>query len=242
MLNKIKFIYRYFLSLYREINYPKYLNFGPFKLKFRFSKLNKGMKEYLSQHYQTYEYGERFFSEKLLLKGDKVIEAGTSIGILTGVISNIIGSDGKLITIEPDINLIKIAESNNILHKNIIFLNGMLITDSKSNIEFQPDGWLGGKVVDVNNKNNNNVKSIPIIYLKDLITNHTPNALVLDIEGEELGLINTKIPCCIKKIIIELHPNIYGESSCYQIQEYLINQKFDFQGKHENIYSYLRSI
>jgi len=239
MINKIKKKYRYFLSLYRELYYPKYLNFGPFTLKFRFSKLNKGMKEYLSSNYETYEYGKRFFSEKILTKGDTVIEAGTSIGILTGVISCIIGDDGKLITIEPDLNLIKIAKSNNKKNKNITFLNGMLITDSKTNIGFQPDGWLGGKVVDINNEI---INSIPIIYLKDQITHHMPNALVLDIEGEELGLTNTEIPICVKKLIIELHPNIYGESSCSQIQEYLINQNFDLQGKHENIYAYLRSI
>ena len=241
MINKIKKLYRYFLSLYRELYYPKYLNFGPFSLKFRFSKLNKGMKEYLFLNYETYEYGERFFSEKFLTKGDTVIEAGTSIGILTGVISCIIGDDGKLITFEPDLNLIKIAKSNNKKNKNITFLNGILITDSKSNIEFQPDGWLGGKVVNVNNKNKN-VNSTPIIYLKDQITHHMPNALVLDIEGEELGLTNTEIPICVKKLIIELHPDIYGENACFQIQEYLKNQRFDLQGNHENIYSYLRKI
>lgn len=237
MINKLKIIYRYFRSIYKELNYPKYLNFGPFSLKFRFSKLNKGMKEYLSFNYETYEYGERFFSEKILTKGDTVIEAGTSIGILTGVISCIIGDDGKLITIEPDLNLIKIAKSNNKKNKNITFLNGMLITDSKTNIGFQPDGWLGGKVVNINNEI---INSIPIIYLKDQITHHMPNALVLDIEGEELGLRNTEIPICVKKLIIELHPDIYGENACFQIQEYLKNQRFDLQGNHENIYSYLR--
>jgi FkbM family methyltransferase len=240
MINRLKIIYRYCLSKYRELYYPKYLNFGPFKLKFRFSKLNKGMKEYLSLNHETYEYGERLFSEKILSKGDRVIEAGTSIGILTGVISNIIGNEGKLITIEPDINLIKIAQSNNKYNTNITFLNGMLITDSKSNIEFQPDGWLGGKVINVNNKANN-VNSIPIIYLKDLISNHMPNALALDIEGEELGLIYSEIPICVKKLIIELHPHIYGENSSQQIKEYITNQKFVLQGNHENIYSYLRS-
>jgi len=241
VINKLKIIYRYFLSIYRELNYPKYLSFGPFQLKFRFSKLNKGMKEYLSLHYETYEFGERLFSEKILSKGDTVIEAGTSIGILTGVISKIIGQEGKLITVEPDSSLIKIAKSNNKLNKNIIFMNGMLITDSKSKIEFQPDGWLGGKVVN-NNEETKYVKSIPIIYLKNLIAEHFPNALVLDIEGEELGLINFEIPICIKKLIIELHPNIYGENSSHQIQEYLTNQKFVLQGNHENIYSYLRFI
>ena len=69
-----------------------------------------------------------------------------------------------------------------------------------------------------------------------------PNALALDIEGEELGLIYSEIPICVKKLIIELHPHIYGENSSQQIKEYITNQKFVLQGNHENIYSYLRSI
>lgn len=81
-----------------------------------------------------------------------------------------------------------------------------------------------------------------IIYLKNLIEEHFPNALFLDIEGKELGLINSEIPIYVKKLIIELHPNIYGENSSHQMQEYLVKQKFVLRGNHENIYSYLRSI
>lgn len=92
------------MSLYRELNYSNYLSFGPFELKFRFSKLYKGMKEYLSLHYETYEFGERLFSEKILFKGETVIEAGTSIGIITGVISKIIGHEGKFIPVEPHLS------------------------------------------------------------------------------------------------------------------------------------------
>ncbi len=44
------------------------------------------------------------FLEKILLKGDTVIEAGTSIGILTGVISKIIGQEGKLFIVDPDLS------------------------------------------------------------------------------------------------------------------------------------------
>ncbi len=68
MIIKLKIIYRHLLSLYRELNFPNYLSFGLFELKFRLSKLNKGMKDYLSLPYEKYEFGERLFSGKNIIK------------------------------------------------------------------------------------------------------------------------------------------------------------------------------
>lgn len=48
-----------------------------------------------------------------------------------------------------------------------MFMNGMLIMYSITNIEFQSNGWLRGKVVH-NNKENKNVNSILNYIFKKL--------------------------------------------------------------------------
>jgi tRNA A58 N-methylase Trm61 len=80
------------------------------------------MKKDLHTSLDKYELGERILIEKYVKEGDIIIEAGTSIGLITGLLSNIIGPKDYVFTIEGDNKLITIAQNINRLNNNIHFL------------------------------------------------------------------------------------------------------------------------
>jgi hypothetical protein len=233
-LNRIKRYYTYFKS---SFSYPEKINFGKFTFKFKNSKLSPGIKYYLSKNISNYEFGERKLVEELLIKGDVVIEAGTSLGILSGLISNLVGEDGKLITLEGDAKLSKIAMSINSDNKNIYFISGALTFDDAPFVYFDKDGWLGGKIA----KGRNSVK-VKAFNLIKLCQEYTPSTLVIDIEGGETGFFNIVIPNSINKIIIELHPSIYGKDLEFKLIEYFKSQNFNFHRNVESVSSFIRKV
>jgi hypothetical protein len=227
----------YLINSILYYTYKKELTFGTFTFKFRNSKLSPGIKYYLSKHISNYEYGERILVERLIKNNDVVIEAGTSIGILSGLISNIIGKNGKLITLEGDENLSIIAKSINKFNHNILFISGALTFNNEKYVSFDKDGWLGGKI-----SHNNDELKVRAFNLLDLCHKYSANALVIDIEGSEVGFFDIIIPQSINKIIIELHPHIYGEDLLEKLIQFFINQKFCFYNQVESVYSFTREL
>jgi hypothetical protein len=232
IINRMRRYYTYFKC---SFSYPEYISFGKFTFKFKKSKFSPGIKYYLSRNISNYEYGERKLVEQLLIKGDIVIEAGTSLGILSGLISNIIGENGKLITLEGDAKLSKIAQSINTKNRNITFISGALTFDNNEFVYFDRDGWLGGKI----SKSKNSIK-VNGYNLNNLCKEHFANALVIDIEGGEIGFLNIIIPDSINKIIIELHPFIYGKEMELKLTEYFNSQNFIFYQQVESVLSFTR--
>ena len=232
VLNKIRRYYTYFIC---SFSYPEYISFGKFSFKFRKSILSPGIKYYLSRNISDYEYGERKLVELLLIKGDIVIEAGTSLGILSGLISNTIGEDGQLITLEGDPKLSKIAQSVNADNRNIRFISGALTFDDSDFVYFDQDGWLGGKI----SKSQNSIK-VNAYNINMLCNKYFPTALVIDIEGSEIGFLNILIPGSINKVIIELHPFIYGKEMELKLIKYFTSQNFILFQQVQSVFGFTR--
>lgn len=167
----------------------------------------------------NYEFPERILCSLVLEKGMNILEIGTSIGILTGIMASKIGSQGKIVTIEASQKNFKIACSWLLKqYPNIKIVNGYgfpcstIPKDLYVNKFNESISNLGGEVqYSFNNsgiKSSNDIptlgiKTIEKVYLKD-----KADLLLADIEGAENILLkaNTRIPATLKHIIIETHP------------------------------------
>ena len=170
----------------------------------------------------NYELPERILCDLVLEKGMNVIEMGTSIGILAGIISHKIGSKGKLITIEASPKKIKIASSWLLNHyPNIKILNGYCFpcTNIPKNIVVkkfhESTAMLGGEIeYEIKKKNkapNNSTLIFDINKIeKEYLLDHA-DLLVADVEGAEdiLLLEDISFPKTLKHIVIETHPEKY---------------------------------
>ena len=178
----------------------------------------------------SYELSERILVSNIIERGMNVIEMGSSIGILSGIISQKIGMNGKLISVEASTKKYKISKSW--LSKyflNINFLNGYAFPCNEIPNNLIVEGFndsinsLGGEVkfsqkaknqtknekIDIdasNNLANYDISSIEKLFLKK-----SADLLVSDVEGAESVILqkDNPFPETLKFIIIELHPKKY---------------------------------
>ena len=215
--------------------YSDFISFGDFKFKFKGSKLTPMMKYYLNKNINTYELGERILTSEILSSNDVVLEAGTSIGLMTGLISKIVGNNVKLYTIEADNDLILIAKNINKDNTNILYNSGALVFDDTPQLVFNKMGWLGGRIGEGKRPH-----IVNCINFYDFIKKNNINACVLDIEGAESGIIVNGIPTQINKLIIELHPNIYSNETMNSVIHKILNEGFELKNNFENVYSFVK--
>ena len=167
----------------------------------------------------SYELPERILCSLVLEKGMNILEMGTSIGILTGIMASKIGSQGKIVTIEASQKNFNIACSWLLnQYPNIKIVNGYGFPCSNIPEDLYVKKFnesisnLGGEVeYSFNNSGiksrddlpSLDIKTIEKVYLKD-----KADLLLADIEGAENILLkaNTRIPKTLKHIIIETHP------------------------------------
>lgn len=174
----------------------------------------------------SYEECERRMVVKACREKDHVIEMGTSIGIVSSIISNLIGDEGKLVTIEADKALVGVARETLCANSNAVVIHGFGLplwsTEGLQVSRFDNNlGSLGGRAVI---EHRTAVESDSRIWsLHRICEQHDidPTVLVCDIEGSESVLLEHEFdpPKSLKHIIIEIHPSLLpeGENSVENI-------------------------
>jgi FkbM family methyltransferase len=200
-----------------EIVWKKYVIFDGAKIPLRGMQYTFGVKWVLSKG--VYEDSERVLIKKILKEGDLVLEMGGSIGVVTSIISNLIGNSGKVISIEASQKLADQTKSWIEKNGNVKVLTGFgfpvhLVPEKYKSFSFKFDGNSLGGYIDFDE--NKNIKSTEKIYDLSKIENDfnfKPSTLILDIEGSEIVILepNIILPEYILNIVIEMHPDIYGQ-------------------------------
>jgi len=167
-----------------------------------------------------YETAERRLVARLIEEGDRVLELGASIGVLSSIIWKMVGSRGRVISVEPNAELRPHFEKQ--MHAN--GLGGQWVEalccpiwedDVPESIRMQPfvasRDNLSGTAAGTTHGDSHEVQwrtGKQLCVENDL----RPTALVVDIEGAE-GVWSTyrpRFPDTIRVIIAEIHPDIIG--------------------------------
>ena|GEM_PF-1705861 len=82
--------------------------------------------------------------------------------------------------------------------------------------------------------------SIPTITLDEVIARHRPTAIFYDIEGAELAHFSSEHFDGIRKIIIELHPDSYGDSGLNSFIERMEQAGFRLKIRQKETYCFLK--
>ena len=191
---------------------------------------------------------EIFFEHYLPKKNDVILELGAGQGCETLYISNIIGENGKIISLEPFDEIFKILKEtiklNNL--KNVIAIK-KAIFNSSSKIGFSSslDSWLGGKI------NHSSKNLVTTTCLDDLIREENLNKInfcKINIEGAEKYVLeksNNFFNIC-ENLAIECHDFCEGEEykTFELVKNFLIlknyHVKFSSRNKfpHDKFYLY----
>jgi hypothetical protein len=231
--NIVKFRRSILKSVIPEFFWKRFIELDGAKIPVRGMPYSYGVKRILSNG--EYEVSERILIKEIIKEGDHIIEFGGSIGIVTAIMGSYVKESGFIISVEASHRLTNSSKLWLEPKGNIKILSGIgfpvyEVPEKYKNIEFNDDGnSLGGKVdfrlIDSNLKSKKYKHDIfdlkSIIKAFDII----PTILVIDIEGSEIVYLedNISIPSSIKHIVIEMHPNFYGDTIEKEIIDRLIS-------------------
>jgi FkbM family methyltransferase len=166
-----------------------------------------------------YETQERRLLPTFLEPGDRVLELGASVGIISAIALRIIGPSGRLVSVEADKNLATPFQKTlaaNGLSSELVSCACVPIWDSNDKVDCftaieRSGNSLEGRVL---NSSKHESGAVPMRQAGDICRDlaFTPNAVICDIEGSERIWLQraAAIPATVEKILVELHPWLDG--------------------------------
>lgn len=158
----------------------------------------------------TYEANEARRIARAIRPGDRVLELGTGLGVITSIIASV--EDVRVWSFEADPQTTRLARRVVELNcdGNVELSNGILAAGPPKMVSFfqRSDFWMSSKfaeqgpyqrVIDVTSRD-----------IDAFIAQHRINALVMDVEGAELELLQDASLPGIERIFLELHDHLYG--------------------------------
>ena len=156
----------------------------------------------------TYEEAERFLVRRALKPGDRVIEAGAGLGIVTMNIAKIVGPE-NLLVYEASPLTADLLQRN--LERNGFSIEvrrrGLSDTDKRERFVHSRNVRASSSVAFPEGFS----LDIPTDDVARVVEEFRPNALVLDIEGKEVDVLRGPALEKIEKVIVEIHPRQIGD-------------------------------
>ena len=148
---------------------------------------------------------------------DRVLELGAGAGIVGSAVALNCGIEA-LLSFEANADMVPAARAlyaRNGLQKIAKVQRGIVVTDpaAPKTLPFAiNEGYLGSKVVEDGQvpEASMRIDQVPTVQLSKVIEDFKPTALLMDIEGSELHLLETGDLSSFEKIVVELHRGIYG--------------------------------
>ena len=197
-------------------------------IRFQFDSRFMDKKRFVAIAAGAIENDEVTVAQKFLNKEDIVVEFGSGLGLAAARVNNSI-KPKKHFCFEANPLVIEYAESLfrlNDMHipvKNYALGNGnrlpfYALSDYLLSSFNKPEGSTHYNQIDV-----------PTIKCQDVIDTLQPTAIFCDVEGAELDYLDPENFGSTKTIVVELHPNIYGNKGIKQFYKKI--QKHGFNWK-----------
>lgn len=181
-----------------------------------------------------YEIRERGLAKEILEPGDRVIEAGTAIGLVAMTAASIVGA-ANVLTFDANPEIAADARRNfdrnglvEIESRWGLLKNRHSIRQESETADFyiDEDFWASREHATEHDQRIQKKIQVPVYCFEDEIAGHGANVLICDIEGGEVKLLTGADLDGIKKIIIETHYGFVGERETDEMVKELISNGF----------------
>jgi len=170
-----------------------------------------------------YEGYETVAIKRHIVEGDRVLELGGGAGYISMQIASRIGGK-NLLTVEANPKMVPVIEKN--LATNMIegvtVINAAVVPDSfaTDHVSFHMAAAFWASSIDptmVKKWKSTKSVDVPAVKIGELMQDHEPTVVIMDIEGGEQGLFDTPWPDHVRLLVIELHPQVYPDHVIKQI-------------------------
>ncbi|RTM10855.1 MAG: FkbM family methyltransferase [Hyphomicrobiales bacterium] len=157
-----------------------------------------------------YEANEARRIPRAVRAGDRVLELGSGLGIITSIIATV--PDVHVWSFEADPETAQLARRVVAANggDNIVLSSGILAAGPPKKMTFyrRSDLWMSSAFASQGPFNH--ALEITTIDVDAFIEKHGINALVMDIEGAELDLLDQALLPGVERVFLELHDHLYG--------------------------------
>lgn len=157
-----------------------------------------------------YEAREAEAVRRMLQPGDRVLELGAGLGLLSTVAGLVPGIE-SVTTVEANPGLLPlIRETHRLNGATVTLLHGVASASDGPEVDFylRADFW--GSSMEPDSRPFDRVVQLPRVGVTELAAKLRPTVLICDIEGGELGLFDAVDMASVRTLVIELHPKVYG--------------------------------
>ena len=176
----------------------------------------------------SYEAKEARSILKAIKPGDRVLELGSGIGIITSIIAGI--KDVSVWAFEANPATAALAERviRENCEDNVAFSQGLLTAHAPHTHAFyvRKDLWMSS--MDEQQGPYEHRIDIPSENIDEFIERHEINALVMDIEGAEHDLLQNAKLEGVERIFVELHDHLYSLSGIRDITQALAAKGYSY--------------
>lgn len=158
----------------------------------------------------SYEAKEARSIFKAVKPGDRVLELGSGIGIITSIIAKITNVSVWAFEANPSTAALarRVIDANGL--DNVVLSQGILTAGESCSFRFyvRQDLWMSS--MDENQGPYEHTIELSSANIDEFIVRHGINVLVMDIEGAERHLLQNADLTGIERIFLELHDHLYG--------------------------------
>lgn len=177
-----------------------------------------------------YEGGECAALRDILRPGDRVLELGAGIGLISTVAALTEGVQ-SVTAVEANPELIPVIRETHRLNgvATVDLRNGVVSSSARKKAPFylRADFWASSMEPD--SRPFRKKKHLPCFNIHALVAETRPTVIVCDIEGGEMGLFDGVDLSAVRAMILEMHPKVYGAETVEAISGLLEGQGLIFR-------------
>lgn len=151
-----------------------------------------------------YETPERDAVKRHLRRGDRVVEIGACIGVVSLTAARIAGAE-NVHAFEPNAAAARIARENFRLNAMPVHLEQKAVAAARGTAALKVSGseWLGAHLMEASDSGAGD--GIEVEPIADVVDRIRPTALIIDAEGKEAEILTSCPLQGIRIIIVEMH-------------------------------------
>lgn len=175
-----------------------------------------------------YEAKEARLVPLVVREGDRVLELGAGVGVITSIMASIPGVTIWSYDANPyTLDLAKrVGQANDL--NNVVFNQGLVTAGQPDCHPFyiREDFWMSSLIEEQGPYSE--VIEIPSLDVDALIQAHGINVLVMDIEGAERQLLGASLLTGIDRVFLELHDHLYGLAGVQDVFHAMLARNFSY--------------
>ena len=182
----------------------------------------------------SYEAREAGRLPELIDKGERIVEIGGGIGFL----SALMGMQGKaeaIVVFEANPALLPLIETTHRLNGVEAEIRQQVIAPVKlaeTAAFYLHQNFWASSLVPVKKRFRTGIVQVPVVSFSEMVREHRPTLLVVDIEGAETTLFKDVQLDGIRKVLMEVHHKVIGPSGVGMIFAFFASQGFVYDPRY----------